>query len=172
MKRKTLFILAVLGSFTIGFALNEITSPISPKPEFKRVTGIGGIFFKSENPVELKKWYQAHLGLKTDQYGTNFQWYKGSDSTQLAFTQWSPFNAKTKYFLPSTKEFMINYRVADLEKLAKALKEEGVTIVDTIATYEYGKFLHIMDPEGNKIELWEPFDENYHKFVNVDGVTK
>lgn len=124
----------------------------------KKVTGIGGIFFKSKNPQETTAWYQKNLGLNTNPYGATFEWFENENATQKAQTQWSPFAENTKYFEPSTKEFMINYRVANLEDLVIELKKEGVTILDEIATYDYGKFIHIMDPEGNKIELWEPID--------------
>jgi len=138
--------------------------------EKPRVTGVGGIFFKSENPDELKKWYKKNLGLNTDQWGTNFEWYQGRDSSKKGFTQWSPFSQKTRHFEPSEKDFMINYRVVHLEKLLEKLKENGVTIVDSIETFEYGKFVHILDNAGNKIELWEPNDIEYEKLV--DGRTK
>lgn len=138
--------------------------------EKPRVTGVGGIFFKSENPDEMNSWYEKNLGLNTDQWGTNFEWYLGSDSTKKGFTQWSPFNEKTQYFEPSKKDFMINYRVVHLERLIEQLKENGVTIVDSIRTFEYGKFVHILDNEGNKIELWEPNDAEYEKLVQ--GRTK
>ena len=138
--------------------------------EKPRVTGIGGIFFKSENPDKIKQWYQKNLGLKTDQWGTNFEWFEGADPTKKGYTQWSPFSKKTNYFEPSSKEFMINYRVVHLEKLLEKLKENGVTILDSIESYEYGKFVHILDNEGNKIELWEPIDVAYDKIV--EGRTK
>jgi predicted enzyme related to lactoylglutathione lyase len=131
----------------------------------RKVTGIGGIFFKSKDPVLLKKWYQDYLGLQTDQYGTNFEWRQSVDPDKKGFTQWSPFHEKTKYFNPSTKDFMINYRVVNLEALLEDLAVKGVTITDKMETYEYGKFVHILDPEGNKIELWEPIDEEYDKSV-------
>lgn len=136
----------------------------------KRVTGIGGIFFKTKNPAEIKEWYNQHLGLDTDQYGTCFEWRQADDSTKKGFSQWSPFDEKTTYFQPSQKEFMINYRVEDLEWLVDKLEEEGVTILDKIETYDYGKFVHILDPEGNKIELWEPIDEVFE--TGVKGRTK
>ena len=135
----------------------------------KKVTGIGGIFFKCKDPDKMKEWYKKHLGLATDQYGTSFEWRQGDDASKKGFTQWSPFSDTTKYFQPSEKEFMINYRVADLEALVAELRDEGVTIVDNIETFEYGKFVHILDEEGNKIELWEPVDEEYDKIV--DGRT-
>lgn len=124
----------------------------------KRVTGIGGVFFKCKDPGKIKEWYSKHLGLKTDQFGSLFEWRKTDDS-EKAFTQWSPFSEKTEYFSPSDKQFMINYRVENLLKLVEELKKEGVEVVDEIEEFEYGKFVHIMDPEGNKIELWEPVDK-------------
>jgi predicted enzyme related to lactoylglutathione lyase len=135
-----------------------------------RVTGIGGIFFKSENPTETKDWYEENLGLNTDQWGTNFEWHQGGDPSKKGFTQWSPFTRQTKHFDPSEKDFMINYRVVHLEKLLEKLKQNGVTILDSVETFEYGKFVHILDNEGNKIELWEPNDIEYEKLV--EGRTK
>ncbi len=124
----------------------------------KKVTGIGGIFFKCKDLNQMKEWYKTHLGLNTNDYGATFEWREADDSTKKGSTQWTPFDDSTKYFDPSTKEFMINYRVADLEALVEELKKEGVTIVDKIESYDYGKFVHIIDIEGNKIELWEPND--------------
>jgi predicted enzyme related to lactoylglutathione lyase len=162
MKKTFLFILALSTSFCFGFvAKSFITESSIEQPSLKRVTGIGGIFFKCKEPKKVREWYQQHLGLEVNAYGSVFEWYQGADSTQKGFTQWSPFNEKTKYFEPSTKEFMINYRVADLDALVLELKKEGVTITDTVATYDYGKFVHIMDLEGNKIELWGPNDKVY-----------
>lgn len=125
----------------------------------KRVTGIGGIFFKTENPDATKAWYKKHLGFDTDRYGCTFWWknQKGEDCS----TQWSPFPMDTKYYEPSQKSFMFNYRVEDLEWLLEELRKENVTIVSGIDTYEYGKFAHIMDNDGNKIELWEPIDKAF-----------
>jgi len=138
----------------------------------KRVTSIGGIFFKCKDPKALRQWYHVHLGLQTNQYGSVFEWYQGADSTRKGFTQWSPFKETTKYFEPSTKEFMINYRVENLTALVEELKNEGVTIVDTIETYDYGKFVHILDSEQNKIELWQPNDVEYEKMgVQMGTVT-
>lgn len=121
----------------------------------KRVTGIGGIFFKSEDPKTLHQWYHTHLGIEAGPYGASFEW-RDAENGQDGLTQWSAFDRNTAYFEPSGKDFMINYRVEDLEALVEALKNEGVTIVDAIATYDYGKFVHILDPEGNKVQLWEP----------------
>lgn len=131
----------------------------------KKVTGIGGVFFKCQNPDQLKQWYNEHLGLQTDTYGTTFEWVQADAPNKQGFTAWSPFAENTNYFAPSEKDFMINYRVEDIEGLVQALREAGVTILDEIATYEYGKFVHILDLEGNKIELWEPNDEEYDKIV-------
>ncbi|HVS95751.1 MAG TPA: VOC family protein [Puia sp.] len=124
----------------------------------KRVTGIGGIFFKCEDPEQTKQWYKTHLGFDINQFGTTFGWREDEDPTKKGSTVWSPFSGKSKYFEPSTKDFMINYRVENLEALVEALKNEGVTILDNIEAYDYGKFVHILDREGNKIELWEPHE--------------
>lgn len=171
MKTKILLVLALFASFMLGVAFSNINLKQNKPEELKRVTGIGGIFFKCNNPKLVREWYQKHLGLNTNDYGAVFEWYQGADSTKKGFSQWSPFNEKTKYFEPSTKEFMINFRVADLTSLVKALKEEGVTVLDTIESYEYGKFVHIMDIEGNKIELWEPRDVEYERMGKSLGAT-
>ena len=125
----------------------------------QRVTGIGGLFFKTKDPKACKEWYRKHLGLNTDDYGCTFWWKdaKGKDCT----TQWSPFKEDTDYFHPSSKDFMFNYRVEDLEGLLVELRQEGVTIVGDMETYEYGKFAWILDNEQNKIELWEPVDQAF-----------
>jgi D-3-phosphoglycerate dehydrogenase len=135
-----------------------IKSKISEVKE-KRVTGIGGFFFKAENSEELKDWYKNHLGLNTDDYGCTF-WWKDEKSNDCS-TQWNTFKSDTNYFEPSQKQFMQNFRVHDLETLLKKLSQEGVTILDEMQTYEYGKFAWILDPEKNKIELWEPFDSAF-----------
>ena len=129
----------------------------------KKVTGLGGIFFKCKDPEKMKAWYQKHLGLNTNEYGAVFEWHQGADNTKKGFTNWSPFKESTKYFDPSSKDYMINYRVENLEALVQKLKKEGVTIVDEIEAYDYGKFVHILDAEGNKVELWEPNDVEYEK---------
>ena len=122
-----------------------------------RVTGLGGFFFKSKDPNNVKKWYSEHLGLNTDQYGCTF-WWKDKEGNDCS-TQWSPMNEDTDYYKPSEKQFMMNFRVENLEELLKVLKDEGVEVVGEMETYDYGKFGWIMDPEGNKIELWEPNDQ-------------
>ncbi len=164
MKKNILLFLVIATSFCLGFVVKSVsTRVVKSSNELKRVTGIGGIFFKCKEPKKVREWYQTHLGLNTNEYGSVFEWRQSADTTKKGFTQWSPFGEKTKYFEPSTKEFMINYRVADLEALIVQLKKEGVTITDTMETYDYGKFVHIMDIEGNKIELWEPNDLVYEK---------
>jgi len=137
------------------FSKNESTT----KKEIKKVTGIGGLFFKTQNPSKLKEWYKVHLGFNTDDWGCTFWWNdeKGNKSS----TQWSPFKDDTTYFSPSTKEYMFNYRVHNLVELLAKLKEDGVKIIGKIEEYEYGKFGWILDPDGNKIELWEPIDATF-----------
>lgn len=170
MKRTILLILALATSFYVGFAYKTMLLKKAENPAtLKRATGIGGIFFKCKNPKEMRAWYQKHLGLNTNQYGAVFEWYQGADSTKKGFSQWSPFKETTKYFEPSTKEFMINYRVQNLTALVAEFKKEGVTVTDTIETADYGKFVHIMDIEGNKIELWEPNDIEYEKLGKQMG---
>jgi predicted enzyme related to lactoylglutathione lyase len=121
----------------------------------KKVTGIGGIFFKCDDPKKMNAWYAKNLGLPVAEYGTTFTWRTLDDPNKEGSTVWSPFAKDTKYFEPSKKDFMINYRVENIEELVEQLKSDGVTIIDEIKTYEYGKFVHILDPEGNNIELWE-----------------
>lgn len=125
----------------------------------QKVTGIGGIFFKCKDPKAVNEWYKTHLGFDTTPYGTSFEWLQVDDSSKKGLTQWNSFPESTRFFEPSTKEFMINYRVANLEALVEELKNAGVTIVDKIEAYDYGKFVHILDLEGNKIQLWEPAEE-------------
>lgn len=129
----------------------------------KRVTGIGGVFFRSDDPKKLKDWYGKHLGFDVTEWGVAFQWLEVDKpaAKNPASTAWSPFKKDTEYFNPSQKQFMFNYRVENLVELLKLLKEEGVEVVDEIQEFPYGKFGWIMDPEGNKIELWEPKDDGF-----------
>ena len=122
----------------------------------KRVTGIGGLFFKTEDPNATKDWYKKHLGFNTDDWGCTF-WWKDENGNKCS-TQWSPFAKNTNHFEPSKKDFMFNYRVENLVELLEALKKEGVTVIDKVEEFEYGKFGWIVDLDGNKIELWEPKD--------------
>lgn len=168
MKNAILITIVVLISYLSGFITRQFL-PVkhSETSTMKKVTGIGGLFFKCKDPEKVKEWYSKHLGLNMDQYGTSFEWREGDDPTKYGFTQWSAFSDSTNYFDPSVKEFMINYRVQDLENLVTELRNEGVTILDSIESYDYGKFVHILDNEGNKIELWEPVDAEYDKIVNA-----
>lgn len=133
-----------------------------------RVTGIGGIFFFSEDPSATKDWYSKNLGLEVNEWGSSFEFRNANRPDEINYLQWSPFKKGSKYFEPSKKEFMINYRVKNIEGLVRKLKENGVTVLDEIESYDYGKFVHIMDNEGNKIELWEPVDS---VFTNMGGKT-
>ena len=148
-----------------------LTHKNETQQKMKKVTGIGGIFFKCKDPKKMREWYQTNLGLSTNQYGCVFEWYQGADSTKKGFLQWSPFSEKTKYFEPSTKDWMINYRVENMEALVAELKKNGVTVVDTIGRYDYGKFVRIIDVEGNSVELWEPNDVVYEKMGKDMGAT-
>lgn len=122
----------------------------------RRVTGIGGIFFKSKDPESLSEWYGKHLGLTVEEWGgVVFQWAQDNPAN-TGTTIWSPFKEDTAYFAPSSAPFMVNFRVADLHTLLKALREEGCQVQDKVEESEYGKFGWVLDPEGNKIELWEP----------------
>src|ERR1700752_41039 len=170
MKKTTLTILALVTTFCLGYAFRSLTNKtVNEEPQIKKVTGIGGIFFKCKDPNKVREWYKTHLGLNTNQYGAVFEWRQGADTTKKGFTQWSPFKETTKYFEPSTKDFMINYRVENLEALIDQLRKDSVTIVDKIETADYGKFIHIMDIEDNKIELWEPNDIGFEKLGEKIG---
>jgi len=137
------------------------TNVIMENDTIGRVTGIGGIFFKSKDPKAQREWYAQHLRMETNDYGSLFEFREADNPDRKGHLQWSPFSEDTKYFLPSEREFMINYRVKNMEALVEQLRAAGVTICDSIEEYEYGKFIHIMDPEGNKIELWEPSEEGF-----------
>ena len=159
MKNTALIVLAIVASFCFGFAFKTITIKQSNKHiQMKKVTGIGGIFFKCKDPNKIKEWYNTHLGLDAGPYGASFEWLQSDDPTKKGLTQWNVNSEKAKLYEPSTKDFMINYRIENLEALVEELKKENVTIVDKIETYDYGKFVHILDIEGNKIQLWEPKD--------------
>ena len=128
----------------------------------KKVTGIGGIFFKCDDQEKQKAWYQKHLGLEIQDWGGALFWWRDNENPEKkCSTSWSTFKSSTTYLDPSEKPFMLNYRVENLAELLRLLKEEGVQQVGEMQTFEYGKFAWIMDPEGNKIELWEPVDEAF-----------
>lgn len=142
---------------------NESQSDLTPK-----VTGIGGIFFFADEPDKTKEWYAQNLGLKVNQWGSSFEFRNAHRPDEINYLQWSPFPQGSEYFAPSNKEFMINYRVQNIEGLVEKLKSNGVQILDEIETFDYGKFVHIMDAEGRKIELWEPIDR---VFTEMGGET-
>ena len=127
----------------------------------KRVTGIGGIFFKSKSPKDLMAWYEKHLGIEASPYGGSiFEWRDKDQPDRIAQTVFNPFKQDTTHFAPSAEPYMFNFRVEDLDALMDALRNEGVQVVGDVQDSEYGKFASIMDPEGRKIELWQPPAEN------------
>ena len=136
---------------------NKTDKSATPAGIVPKVTGIGGIFFFSDNTKETKEWYVKNLGIQMNEWGSvSFEYRNINKPDEIIPLQWLPFKKGDEYFAPSKKEFMINYTVQNIEQLVNKLRESGVTIVDEIATYDYGKFVHIIDEEGNKIELWEP----------------
>jgi len=123
----------------------------------KRVTGIGGIFFKAKDPVALRAWYQKHLGIDVQEWGgAAFRWTDADGNPTPGTTIWTVAEASGDYFAPSASTFMVNYRVADLHALMQALRTEGCNVIEKTEESEYGKFGWVIDPEGNKVELWEP----------------
>ena len=135
----------------------ETTNTGSTNDTTPKVTGIGGIFFYSDNLQETKEWYTKNLGIEINDWGSSsFESRNVNKPDEINSLQWKPFKKGDEYFSPSQKDFMINYQVQNIEGLVNKLKENGVTILDSIAAYDFGKFVHIIDPEGNKIELWEP----------------
>ncbi len=136
----------------------ETKNSITENNATPKVTGIGGIFFFSDNPEETKEWYARNLGIVTNNYGSVFEFRNANRPEEINYLVWSLFKKGSDYFDPSKKEFMVNYRVQNIEGLVDKLKENGATLLDSIVSYDYGKFVHLIDPEGNKIELWEPVD--------------
>jgi predicted enzyme related to lactoylglutathione lyase len=136
--------------------MEDSKNQVDQSDKTPKVTGIGGVFFFTDNPKDSREWYAKNLGFEINDWGSTFESKDISNPDQINALQWSPFKKGDDYFSPSKKEFMINYRVQNMEGLVNKLKENGVTILDDIATYDYGKFVHIMDADGNKIELWEP----------------
>jgi len=135
----------------------KIDTTNTPNDTTPKVTGIGGIFFYSDDPEETKEWYTKNLGIEINDWGSSsFESRNINMPDQINSLQWKPFKKGDDYFSPSKKDFMINYHVQNIEGLINKLKKNGVTILDSIATYDFGKFVHIMDTDGNKIELWEP----------------
>ncbi len=135
---------------------NETNKTLSATDTTPKVTGIGGIFFFSDNPQATREWYAANLGFDVTEWGATFESRNAERPDEVTQLQWSPFKTGSDYFAPSTKPFMINYRVQNLEGLVEKLRANSVTILDDIARYDYGKFMHILDADGNKLELWEP----------------
>ena len=148
---------------------NRVTPPLRPRKtppftlthameaEMKRVTGIGGIFFNARDPITLRAWYKAHLGIDVQEWGgAAFTWTHAEGKAFPGTTIWSIGSAEGDQFAPSSATFMINYRVDDLHALVKVLREEGCNVLDKIDDSEYGKFAWVIDPEGNKVELWQP----------------
>jgi predicted enzyme related to lactoylglutathione lyase len=130
-----------------------------------KVTGIGGIFIKFQHPENMMKWYQEVLGLSTNDYGVLFS-FNGYDEPK-GYLQLGTFTADTDYFGQPKQSYMLNFRVDDLNELLLHLTEKNVSVLDSIETYDYGKFLHISDPEGNRIELWEPIDSAFDNETHV-----
>jgi len=124
------------------------------------IIGIGGIFFKFKDPAAMRKWYKSVLGMQTNDYGVMFE-FNGANSSKIGQLQLGTFEESTDYFGAQTQQAMINFRVDDLVNYAESLKEKGVKIINTIEKYSYGNFLHIEDPEGNRIELWEPVNNGF-----------
>lgn len=135
----------------------------------KKVTGLGGVFFRCSDPESTREWYKQRLGIDSDRYGFSFLWRDLDQPDQRGYTVWSPFPEETEYFNPSDKQFMINYRVADIDVLVDQLRDEGVEIVGGPEQYKNGKFAWILDPEGNKIELWEPIDSRKDPYLPDDS---
>ena len=136
---------------------NQTDNPTPPVDTAPKVTGIGGIFFFSDNPQETREWYAKNLGFEINEWGSaGFESRNLNRPEEINSLQWSPFKKGDEYFSPSKKDFMINYRVQNIEGFVNKLRENGVTVLDAIATCDFGKVVHIMDAEGNKIELWEP----------------
>ena len=161
--KKLIYATVLLFTFLLGYGFRGITAV----PSGPRIAGIGGIFFKAKDPKKLRDWYGQHFGMKIEQMGCNFEWRQGADSTKKGFTLWVPFKETTKYFQPSDKQFMINYRVEHLNDLLSQLKKGGVMPTDSVEKVSYGSFVHLMYPEGNKIELWEPNDVEFAKMGSV-----
>lgn len=123
----------------------------------KRVTGIGGVFFKAQDPKALAEWYRKHLGVPVEEWGgASFRWASEDNPSGTGTTVWNPFKQDTSYFGPGGASFMVNYRVADLHALLAALRAEGCRVEDKVDESEFGKFGWVFDPEGNKVELWQP----------------
>lgn len=156
MRTKYLLLIPVAA---IAFAAGRASAPL-PSSDMPRATGIGGIFFKSKDPQALRAWYGRYLAMPTNEYGAVFE-YGDADADGRGYLQWSPFGARTRYFAPSRKDFMINYRVVHLDEMLQHMRADGVVITDSVERFDYGAFVHVLDPDSNKLELWEPVDSVY-----------
>ena len=160
IKRKLVTVACVTCAFVIGVivgsrAIGGAKLPVVSSGE-QFVTGIGGVFFKADDPKKSLAWYREHLGMNGETQGINFLWRERDTPDRLGFTVWSAFPRDTDYFGPSGQNFMINYRVRDLDALLKRLHAQGVRQVGEVEKYPYGRFAWIVDGDGNRIELWEP----------------
>ena len=139
------------------------------RPPDTRVHGIGGVFLRCPDPGATRAWYQRHLGLTVDAYGTSFSWRRNRSPDAKGFTLWAPFDADTDYFGDSGQEFMVNFRVDDLDGLLDRLRADGVEVIGQIEEMSFGRFAHFVDNDGRRVELWEPIDDVYD--AEVEGIT-
>lgn len=126
-----------------------------------KIIGLGGVFIKFKDPKKMNAWYKEVLGMTTNDYGVLFGYNHEAAGKKTAFLQLGTFESTTKYFGSESQQVMLNFRVSSIEAFLEKLKTRGVKIVDDVQSYEYGKFAHIEDPEGNRIELWEPVDDEF-----------
>jgi hypothetical protein len=163
MTGKKLIAMYVLGIITGAFVGTGVNLSMAQtgKPG---VTGIGGVFFKADNPVQLRAWYQRNLGIDVTPQGVNFFWRQAEDASRYGLTVWSLFPRETEYFGPGKQDFMINYRVGNLDAMLESLRSNGVEQVGDVEDYSYGRFAWILDGEGNRVELWEPVDFSPEEF--------
>lgn len=132
------------------------------------ITGLGGVFLKSKDPKKMNQWYSEQLKMNMTDYGASFR-FVDERTQKKAVAQFSFFSQDTTYMDPSEKEAMLNFRVRDIEEFVAVLKDQGVEVLDEIQSFDYGKFVHILDPEGNKIELWEPVDSGFGESMTDDS---
>lgn len=125
-----------------------------------QVIGLGGVFLKFKDPTSMRNWYKEVLGMATNDYGVLFE-FNGDTNNSKGYLQLGTFDAETNYFGSDSQQAMLNFRVDDLNGLVDQLKKSNTTILNEIEEYSYGRFLHIADPEGNRIELWEPVDSEF-----------
>lgn len=150
------FGLGLLVCFAGGALSGAAVAKLAQNPEEVAVTGIGGVFFRVQDPERFSAWYQEHLGIEAGQWGATFLWREHENPEVEGRTVWAPFPRDTDYFGPGSQAFMINFRVKNLPQLLDRLEAAGVQQADTMETYPYGRFAWIVDVEGNRVELWEP----------------